>query len=131
MKAVFAVAALSVSILAFSQDTDCNSVERCQAAVKANRRNSLPHFRLGELFFAENQYVSSANEFRESLNGDLKPKWIEVWAHLNLGKIVDTTGQRERALNEYRLAKRTGDNTRGALDEAARYEREPYRYPPN
>lgn len=131
MKAVFAVAALSVSILAFSQDTDCNSVERCQAAVKANCRNSLPHFRLGELFFEESQYVSSANEFRESLNGDLKPKWIEVWAHLNLGKIFDTTGQRERALNEYRLAQRTGDNTRGALDEAARYEREPYRHPPN
>lgn len=131
MKAVFALAALSVSILAFSQDTDCNSINKCQEAVKVNRRNSLPHFRLGELFFAARNYLSSANEFRESLNGELKPMWIEVWAHINLGKIFDTTGQRERALNEYRLAQRTGDNTRGALDEVARYEREPYRKPPN
>lgn len=127
MKAVLAFAALSVFTLAFSQDTDCYSIEKCQQAVKASPGSSLPHFRLGELFFAEKTYQSSANEFRESLNGDLKPKWIEVWAHVNLGKIFDTTGQRQRALNEYRLARRTGDNTRGALDEAARYEQEPYK----
>jgi hypothetical protein len=38
-----------------------------------------------------------------------------------MGKIYDLTGQRERALNEYRQALRTKDNTRGALDEAAKY----------
>ena len=85
------------------------------------------HFRLGEIFFADKKYQPSANEFREALNGDLKPKWVEVWAHVNLGKIFDTTGQRDRALNEYRLAMRTGDNTRGAQDEAAKYTREPYK----
>ena len=35
------------------------------------------------------------------LNGDVDPKWVEVWAHINLGKIFDITGQRERAVNEY------------------------------
>ena len=35
-----------------------------------------------------------------------------------LGKIFDTTGQRERAVNEYRQAIQTGDPTQGALDEA-------------
>ena len=86
----------------------------------------MAHYRLGEIYFDAHNYLSSANEFRSSLEGALQPKWIEVWAHVNLGKIFDTMGQRERALNEYRLAKRTGDNTRGAQDEAKRYTEEPY-----
>jgi hypothetical protein len=60
------------------------------------------------------------------LNGDLEPKWTEVWAHINLGKIFDITGQRERAQNEYNLALRTKDNTQGALEEAAKYSKEPF-----
>jgi len=28
----------------------------------------------------------------------------EVWSHIQLGKIFDITGQRERAVNEYRQA---------------------------
>jgi hypothetical protein len=43
-----------------------------------------------------------------------------------LGKIFDTTGQRERAVNEYRQAIQTGDPTQGALDEARRYLEKPY-----
>lgn len=65
--------------------------------------------------------ATSPNEFREALNGDLEPKWTEVWAHINLGKIFDVTGQRERAQNEYNLALRTKDNTQGALEDAAKY----------
>jgi hypothetical protein len=45
---------------------------------------------------------------------------------VNLGKIFDFTHQRDRALNEYRQALRTKDNTRGALDEAKRYIEAPY-----
>ncbi len=56
----------------------------------------MAHYRLGEIYFEARKYVFSANEFRSSLEGDLKPKWIEVWAHVNLGKMFDTTGQRER-----------------------------------
>jgi len=72
-------------------------------------------------------YQNAANEFREVLNGDLEPKWTEVWAHINLGKIFDVTAQRDRALNEYRQALRTKDNTRGALDEAKKYTEAPYK----
>jgi hypothetical protein len=102
-------------------------MEKCEEALKANRRSSLIHYRIAEFFFTENNLQSSANEFREALKGDLKPKWVEVWAHVNLGKIFDTTGQRNRALNEYRLAMGTGDNTRGALDEAEKYTKDPYK----
>jgi hypothetical protein len=58
---------------------------------------------------------------------DLDPKWTEVWSHINLGKVFDISNQRDRALNEYRLAIRTKDNTRGALDEARKYTETPYR----
>ena len=71
----------------------------------------------------------AANEFRDALSGDRDPKWTEVWSHINLGKIFDTTRQRDRALNEYRLAQRLGDNTRGAQDEAAKYIGSPFNRP--
>jgi len=44
--------------------------------------------------------AGAVNEFRAALDGDLQPSWIKVWSHVNMGKIFDTTGQRERALNE-------------------------------
>jgi hypothetical protein len=50
-----------------------------------------------------------------------------VWSRIHLGKIFDTTGQRERAVNEYNLALRTKDNTQGAQEEAAKYLKEPYK----
>ena len=65
--------------------------------------------------------------FARRCNGDINPKWIEVWAHIYLGKIFDISGQRERAVNEYTQAQRTRDNTQGAQDEVAKYLREPYK----
>ena len=64
--------------------------------------------------------------FETTLNGDLDPKWTEVWSHIKLGQIFDITGQRERAVNEYNLAIRTKDNTQGAQEEAAKYLKSPY-----
>ena len=49
-----------------------------------------------------------------------------MWVFINLGKIYDINHQRERALNEYRHALGTKDNTRGALDEAKKYIETPY-----
>jgi hypothetical protein len=43
-----------------------------------------------------------------------------------LGKIFDMTGQRERAVNEYRQALQTQDNTLGAMDEARKYLASPF-----
>ncbi len=45
---------------------------------------------------------------------------------MQLGKIFDVTGQRERAVNEYRQAVQTNDNTSGALDEARKFLQKPY-----
>ena len=107
------------------------ALKEYQKAIDVKRNSSLAHYRIGELFFLQNNYQSAANEFREVLNGDLEPKWTEVWAHINLGKIFDITDQRDRAVNEYRQAIRTKDNTQGALDEAGKYVNEKYKRPPS
>jgi tetratricopeptide (TPR) repeat protein len=109
-----------LSVIALGQDETAVSA-KYEKDIKANPRSSITHFRIAEIYFHQHNYQSAANEFREALNGDLQPQWIEVWSHLNLGKIFDLTHQRERAINEYHQAQRTKDNTRGALEEAEIY----------
>jgi aminopeptidase N len=103
-----------------------DALKEYQKAIEVNHSSSLAHYRVAEIFFLQNNYQSAANEFRESLNGDLEPKWTEVWAHIKLGNIFDASGQRDRAVNEYNLAVRTRDDTQGALEEAAKYLKQPY-----
>jgi tetratricopeptide (TPR) repeat protein len=95
-------------------------------ALEVNKNSSLAHYRIAEVFFMQRNYQSAANAYREALNGDGEPRWTEVWCHIQLGKIFDITGQRERATNEYRQAIQTNDNTQGALDEARKYLQKPY-----
>jgi tetratricopeptide (TPR) repeat protein len=117
--------------LVFGQDSGKGCRERYGREAQADPRKSSVHYELGVCYAKERDYAKAANQFREALNGDLKPAWIKVWSHVNLGKIFDTTGQRERALNEYRLAEQTHDNTQGALDEARAYKATPYKAPPS
>jgi tetratricopeptide (TPR) repeat protein len=102
------------------------ALKEYQKALDVARNSSLAHFRIGQVHFLEGNWSPAANEFREAINGDLEPKWTEVWSHINLGKIFDVSDQRDRALNEYRQAARTKDNTQGALDEAAKYTAQKY-----
>jgi tetratricopeptide (TPR) repeat protein len=102
------------------------ALKQYQRALEANRNSSLAHYRIAEIFFLQNNFQSAANEFREALNGDLEPKWTEVWGHINLGKIFDITSQRDRAVNEYQQAVRTKDNTQNAQEEAAKLLKKPY-----
>ncbi len=98
-------------------------------ALDLNKNSSLAHYRIAEVFFYQRNYQSSANAYREALNGDGDPRWTEVWSRIQLGKIFDITGQRERAVNEYRQATQTNDNTFGALEEARKYLQKPYERP--
>jgi len=102
------------------------ALKEYQKALDVNRNSSLAHYRVGEVFMLQNNYQSAANEFREALNGDLEPKWTEVWSHINLGNIYDITNQRERAVNEYRQAIRTKDNSQNAQEVASKYLQQPY-----
>ncbi|HMD70021.1 MAG TPA: M1 family aminopeptidase [Bryobacteraceae bacterium] len=98
-----------------------DAIKEYQKALETTRNSSLAHYRIGEVYFLQGNWWPAANEFRAALDGNLEPKWTEVWSHINLGKIYDVSGQRDRAVNEYNQAIRTKDNTQGAQEEAARY----------
>jgi TonB family protein len=117
---VFKIIPFAFVAVGFSQPLT-DQFQKYKDDVAANPRSSGAHFRLGEAYQAQGNFQSAANEFRESLNGDLMPKWTEVWAHINLGKIFDMTGQCSRAVNEYRLALSTNDDAFGAQVEVENY----------
>jgi aminopeptidase N len=108
------------------QQAYLEAIKQYQSVLEVNKNSSLAHYRIGEILFKLRNYTAAMEEMRAALNGDLQPKWVEVWAHLTLGKIFDATGQRDRALNEYQRALQTNDNTQGALDEANRYTQKAY-----
>ena len=100
-----------------------------QKALEANSQSSLANYRIGELLFTQHNFQASVNAYRDALRGDGEPRWTEVWSHIALGKIFDITGQRDRAVNEYRLAVQTNDNTQGAVNEAREWLQKPYKLP--
>jgi tetratricopeptide (TPR) repeat protein len=103
-----------------------DALKEYQRALETTRNSSLAHYRIGEVYFNQGNWWPAANEFRAVIDGDLEPKWTDVWAHINLGKIYDVSGQRDRAVNEYNQAIRTKDNTQGAQEEASRLLKTPY-----
>jgi hypothetical protein len=122
--------AVRVAVLRGQQDVAqgdlLSAIAEYQKALDQDRGSSLANYRLAEIFMMQKNYQSAANSFRDALRGDGDPKWVEVWSHINLGKIFDITGQRERAVNEYRLAIQTNDNTQGAINEARALMQKPY-----
>jgi len=102
------------------------ALQEFQKALDVNKNSSLAHYRIAEVFFLQRNYQAAANAYREALNGDGEPRWVEVWSHIRLGNIFDLTGQRERATNEYRQALQTNDNTQGAMEQARKYLSSPY-----
>ena len=104
-----------------------NAIKQYQRAIDLQRDSSLAHFRLGEAAFYQKNYQAAATSFREALDGDLDPKWTEVWSDIYIGKIYDLSGLRDRAMNAYAKARETRDNTGGAQDEVAKYAAQPFK----
>jgi tetratricopeptide (TPR) repeat protein len=102
----------------FAQGDYTGALAEYQKALDANKSSSLAAYRIGEVFFMQRNYQSAANSFRDAQRGDGDPRWTDVWSDIHLGYIFDCSGQRERAVNEYRLAVQTNDNTQGAINEA-------------
>lgn len=112
---------LACVVAALAQSGADPTTEKYLAELSARPENSLAAFRLGEIYLKQKNYQSSANYFREALNGDRDPAWLEVWSHIHLGRIFEVTGQRSRAVTAYQAAVRTNDNTEGALIEALNF----------
>jgi tetratricopeptide (TPR) repeat protein len=107
-----------------------NAIQEYQRAIDVQRNSSLAHFRMGEAAFYQKNYQAAASAFREALDGDLDPKWTEVWSHIYIGKIYDLSGLRDRAMNEYSKARDTRDDTGGAQQEVAKYSAQPFKLAP-
>jgi aminopeptidase N len=122
------VAILRGQQLAAQGDTG-GALAEYQKALKANPQSSLASYRIGELLFSMRNYQAAVNAYRDALNGDGEPRWTEVWSHIAVGKIFDLTGQRDRAIQEYRQAIQTNDNTAGALNEARHWIQSPFKRP--
>jgi tetratricopeptide (TPR) repeat protein len=98
-----------------------------QDAIDMDGRGSLAAFRMGEALFELGNLTPAVMNFRNALTGDLKPKWVEVWSYINLGKIYDIRGDRDRAVGEYQKAITTGDDSYGAQADAKKYIDTPFR----
>jgi len=103
-----------------------DAIRAYEGALKLDSHRSLAHFRLAEVFYEQFNLQSAANSFRDALNGDRDPKWIEVWCYIYLGKIYDILGQRQRAMAEYTKAINTKDDTNGAQAEANKWLAAPF-----
>ncbi|MDR5727208.1 MAG: M1 family aminopeptidase [Terriglobia bacterium] len=109
-----------------AENDDAGAIQEYRAALALDSISSLANYRLGEVYFREHNYQAAEDAFRGALSGDGVPKWTEVWSDLQLGKIFDASGQRNRAVNQYREALETQDNTAGALPLAGDYLQRPY-----
>ena len=76
------LAALSVA-LGFSQNTDCDTLVKCQEVLKTNRRSSLVHFRIGEFYFQQGNSdkpgspnCTSATGTNQEVNREKRTTWI-------------------------------------------------------
>ena len=103
------------------------AIDEYEQAVDLDRLNSLAYFRMGEAYFELGNLNAALQLFREALNGNLDPIWIEVWSYINMGKIYDLRQDRERAITEYQKALNTRDDAYGAQGEAERFVNEPFR----
>jgi aminopeptidase N len=110
-----------------SEERFNDAMDEFQDAIDLDPQSSLAAFRMGEAMFELNQVTPAAQNFRNALAGDLKPKWVEVWSYINLGKIYDFRGDHERAIPEYQKAISTGDDSYGAQADAQKYINSPFR----
>jgi tetratricopeptide (TPR) repeat protein len=99
--------------------------------LKSAPRSSLAMYCIAEFLLEKHNYQASVNAYRDSLAGDGDPTWTRVWSLIQIGKIFDVTGQRERAVAQYQLAIETGDNTDGAINHARELLEHPFEWPAN
>lgn len=100
--------------------------QQFEAALKLDRSNSWVYYNLGLLFLEQRNWQMALDNFEASLNGTLKPSWIEVWARIKRGNAYDAKGERQRAVLEYQKAVQSGIDYDNAQAVAKKYLATPY-----
>lgn len=123
---------LRVSVVArrgieqFREGQYAEAQQQLEAALKLDRSNSWIYYNLGLLFLEQRNYQLALDNFQAALDGNLKPSWIEAWAHIKRGNALDARGDRARAVNEYNKAIQTGINYDNSAAAARRFLATPY-----
>lgn len=100
--------------------------QQFEAALKLDRSNSWVYYNLGLLFLEQRNWQQALDNLEASLIGNLKPSWIEAWAHIKRGNAYDAKGERERAVSEYKKAVASGIDYDNAQAVAKKYMATPY-----
>ena len=100
--------------------------QQFEAALKLDRSNSWVYYNLGLLFLEQRNWQQALDNLEASLIGNLKPSWIEVWAHIKRGNAYDAKGERNRAVAEYNKAVQSGIDYDNAQAVAKKYLAAPY-----
>jgi tetratricopeptide (TPR) repeat protein len=94
----------------FKEGSYAEAQQQLEAALKLDRSNSWVYYNLGLLYLEQRNWNLAIDNFQAALNGNMKPAWIAVWAHIKAGNAYDARGDRPRAVNEYNKAVQLGDN---------------------
>ncbi|HLL69858.1 MAG TPA: M1 family aminopeptidase [Pyrinomonadaceae bacterium] len=97
-----------------------------EEALKLDKSNSWVYYNLGLIYLEQRNYDPALDHFQAALDGNRKPSWIEVWAHIKRGNAYDAKGDRARATSEYNKAVETGINYDNAQTVAKGYLATPY-----
>ncbi|HEY2962780.1 MAG TPA: M1 family aminopeptidase [Pyrinomonadaceae bacterium] len=100
--------------------------QQFEAALKLDRSNSWVYYNLGLLFLEQRNWQQALDNLEASLIGNLKPSWIEAWAHIKRGNAYDAKGERNRAVSEYNKALASGIDYDNAQAVAKKYLATPY-----
>ena len=100
--------------------------QQFEAALKLDRSNSWVYYNLGLLFLEQRNWQQALDNLEASLIGNLKPAWIEAWAHIKRGNAYDAKGERNRAVSEYNKALASGIDYDNAQAVAKKYLATPY-----
>jgi len=92
----------------FREGQYAEAQQQFEAALKLDKSNSWVYYNLGLLYLEQRNWNQALDNLQAALDGNLKPNWIEAWAHIKRGNTYDARGDRARAVAEYNKAVSTG-----------------------
>lgn len=123
---------LRVSVVArrglelFREGQYLEAQRQLEEALKLDRSNSWVYYNLGLIYLEQRNYDPAIDNFKAALAGNIRPTWIEAWAHIKMGNAYDSKGDRARAVNEYKKAVESGIDFDNAQKAAQAYIATPY-----
>jgi aminopeptidase N len=123
---------LRVSIVArrglelFREGQYLEAQRQLEEALKLDKSNSWVYYNLGLIYLEQRNYDPAIDNFKAALTGNLRPSWIEAWAHIKMGNAYDAKGDRPRAVNEYKKAVESGIDFDNSQKTAKSYIETPY-----